>query len=457
MRLRVCASSSMHTALARRGAGASVRAFAFALALTSVLVLAACGSSSPATVRTTPPTATATSALPWVLATETANASATAAISPLKNSPFVCANPTNATYPAGSSPTYAFVNADRQIYMVTGCSAPVQLTHLQFMDTYSLPTPVAWSPSHRYLAIHPDLQQDYCLKIVDTQTGAQLNTQYDCFNGPSPNGDSTSSGELRSFIGWLDDNTFLGRIDLDTYNLPPDPVRLVRVDIHSQTETLVKSFAWMANPELRAGFLFFAGRVHSNDTNAYLFRLSLADGSQAQLAGLGLSGSSGCQVVPGPCSWTAPWNVSPDGTHLLYHNPGADSLPSDTHAPGATPVYYANLDGSGAVQVLAGQGGHSLLGAQFDPTGTRVTAYTASSTNPNTSDFIYQPLPQGAVQRLAGSYYVSWRADGQAVVDVRMQPDPSGDRPLSTTTLITLSTQARTPLAQNTYYYLWAS
>jgi hypothetical protein len=48
-----------------------------------------------------------------------------------------------------------------------------------------------------------------------------------------------------------------------------------------------------------------------------LHLLSLADGSQTQLVGLGLSGS-----------WTAPWDASPDGTHLLYHSPGADSLSS---------------------------------------------------------------------------------------------------------------------------------
>lgn len=432
MRSRVCASSAMNTALARRGA--------IALALASVLLLAACGNSGTVTAKETAPTATVTSAARGGPATETAITSATAAAS-LTNSPFICANP------AGSSLTYAFVNADRQIYAVTGCSAPVQLTHLQRPDTYSQPIPIAWSPSHRYLAIHPNLQQDYCLTIVDTQTGAMLPTRFDCFNGPDG-----ASGDLRTFIGWLDDNTFLGRVDLDTSDIP-DPARIVRVDIHSQTETLVKSFAWMASPELRAGFLFFAGRVNPNDTNAYLYRLSLADGSQTRFVGLGLSGSGGCQVVPGPCSWTAPWDVSPDGTHILYHNPGADSLPSDTHSPGATPVYYARLDGSGAVQVLVGQAGSVLIGAVFDPTSSLVTAYVPGSNH--TTDFIYQPLPQGAVQRQVGSFFVVWRPDGQAVVDI--VTIYSGDVTLSTPTLLTLSSQTRTPLARNTYYYLWAS
>src|SRR5262249_12682096 len=153
-------------------------------------------------------------------------------------------------------------------------------------------TPVAWSPSHRYLAFHPNLQQDYCLKIVDTRTGALLNTRFDCNNG-----DPSMNGDLRTFIGWLDDNTFLGRIDRDTSDVA-DPVQIVRADIHSQKETLVKSFAWMANPELRSRFLFFAGRAHPNDTDAYLYRLSLADRGQKQLVGLGLSGRGNCMVVP---------------------------------------------------------------------------------------------------------------------------------------------------------------
>src|SRR5262249_30336778 len=101
--------------------------------------------------KTPAPTATVTSVPPGVLATATA---ISRVVPP--NSTFVCANA------AGSSRTYAFVNADRQVYMVTGCSMPVQLTHLLRPDSYSLPSPVAWSPSHRYLAFLPNLQEDYC-------------------------------------------------------------------------------------------------------------------------------------------------------------------------------------------------------------------------------------------------------------------------------------------------------
>jgi hypothetical protein len=67
-----------------------------------------------------------------------------------------------------------------------------------------------------------------------------VNTKFDCNIGnPSMNGDQ------RAFVGWLDDTTFLGRVDINAFTLPPDLVRIVRVDIHSQTEEMYPGFhAW---------------------------------------------------------------------------------------------------------------------------------------------------------------------------------------------------------------------
>lgn len=403
-----------------------------------LLLLTACGESRAIAGRKT--TATATSASRGYTPVPGSTASVTVPPTPA-NSPFICANP------AGSALTYAFVNADHQIYMVSGCSAPAQLTHLQFTDTYTMPNPVAWSPSRRYLAIHPNLQQDYCLRIIDTSTGATLSTRYDCFNG-----DPTQNGDVRGFVGWIDDNTFLGRIDSGVPNTPA-PVTLVRVDIHTQAETPIASFAWMSDQRIRAGSVFFGGRVNPSDTTAYLYRLSLADGSQTRLVSLGLSGYGGCQVGPGPCSWTAPWDVSPDGAHILFHKPGADSLPSDTHMVPNTAIYYANTDGSSAVAVLAGISSQSMISAAFDPSGTRATMTVAASNG--SADFVYQTLPGGAIQRLSGSYDAVWRADGQALVDVRSTY--SGDLTLSTATLVDLATGQTTALPANTTQYLWAS
>ncbi len=431
MRMRDRAPSAPKaTVVQRRAARLAVLAL--------LLLLAACGQARAIAGKKT--TATVTSATRGRTPAPGSTASVTMPPTPA-NSPFVCANP------AGSALTYAFVNADRQIYMVSGCSAPVQLTHLQFTDTYTMPNPIAWSPSRRYLAIHPNTQQDYCLQIIDTSTGATLTTQYDCYNG-----DPTQNGDVRGFVGWIDDNTFLGRIDSGTINAPT-PVTLARVDIHTRAETPIASFAWMSDQRLRAGSVFFGGRVNPSDTVAYLFRLSLADGSQTRLVNLGLSGNGGCQAGPGPCSWTAPWDVSPDGAHILFHNPGADSLPSDTHMVPNTPIYYANADGSGAVAALTGVTAQGMTDAVFDPTGTRATAYVSS--NSSSTDFVYQSLPQGALQRLSGSYNSVWRADGQALVDVRSTY--SGDLTLSTATLVDLATGQTTPLPANTTQYLWAS
>lgn len=430
MRTPARGSSPAHTLVGRRGATVCL--------LLAMTLLAACQQASQATAKHGTPTATATTAGHGSTPFPGATASVTTQAPPA-NSPFVCANP------AGSSLTYAFVNADRQIYMVTGCSQPIQLTHIQRPDTYSLPLPVAWSPSHRYLAFAPDLQQDACTRIVDTTTDATVSTRFGCYNG-----DPSTSGDLRTFIGWLDDNTFLGRIDLADPNAP-NPVRIVRVDSHSQAETTVAAYAWMSNPQLRGNALFFGGRVNPNDTTAYLYRLSLADGGATKLVSLGLSGNGGCQVGPGPCSWTAWWDVSADGAHVVYHNPGADSFPSDVHSPADTPVYYANVDGSGATRVLAGQWSN-LIAPQFDPSGMWIYATVPGSNN--NADIIYQSLG-GSLQRIASAYTFAWRPDGQAIVNV--VPSYQGNLSYSQVTLLTLATQARTPLAANTYFYLWAS
>lgn len=426
----VISSITINTSLARR--------LAAVLLLVTLALLAGCSQGGHVTAKKVAPTVTATSAARGITATQTAVAATPQPTPP--NSPFVCANP------AGSSLTYAFVNADRQIYMVNGCSTPVQLTHLA-VDTGSpaSPTPAAWSPSHRYLAYYPGLQTDPCLKIVDTSSGATLATRFNCSNG-----EPTGSGDVRTFIDWLDDNTMLGRIDLSAAGAQ-NPVVIVKVDIRSQAETPVGSFTWMSDPKLRGNALFFAGRVNPNDVNAFLYRLSLANGSVTKLAPLGLSGFGGCQVDFGPCSWTAPWDVSPDGAHLVYHNPGASSLPSDTSASADTPVYYANLDGSGATRALAGQWQY-LIAPEFDPTGSWIFATTPGSRS--TTDIVYQPTAGGGLQRINNVYLFSWRTDGQALVNVTI--GYNGNVPTSTVAMINPGAGTSTPLAPNTFFYLWA-
>jgi putative zinc finger protein len=357
------------------------------------------------------------------------------------NAPFVCANP------AGSALTYAFVNADRQIYTVTGCAAPVQLTHLQFPTGRGLPIPLAWSPSHRFLAYNPNLPNDQCVQVVTVSTGTTITTQHGCILDPSH-----PPSEVRTFVGWIDDASYLERIDVLTSNVP-DPARLVRVDAASGAETIIKSYAWMSDVRVRAGYAFFGSRIKPDDTTAYLYRLSLADGSEARLVSLGLSGFGGCQVGFGPCSWTAPWDVSSDGTRILYHNPGADSLPSDTHVVPNTPVYYASLDGSGAVRMFTGAQSPGMTVPTFDPTGALTAEVVPSGAN---IGLAVEPAGGGTLRtvNLTSGQYV-WRGDGRALILINFTF--SGDTELSTVSLYDLGTGQSTPLAANTEQYLWAS
>lgn len=382
---------------------------------------------------TTKPAATATTA---AVATQTGNP---APVPVPTNATFVCANP------AGSALTYAFVNADRQIYAVTGCQPPVQLTHLRYPTGIGAPLPLAWSPSHRFLAYDPNLPDDQCIRIADVTTGTTIATQHGCLSTPDNPGT-----ELHTFVAWIDDASYLERIDM--LNGVPDPARLVRVDAHSGAETTIKSYAWMSDVRVRAGYAFFGSRIKPDDTTAYLYRLSLADGGETRLVSLGLSGFGGCQVGVGPCSWTAPWDVSPDGTHILYHNPGADALPSDTGGPHDTPVYYANLDGSSAVSIFASAQEVFMTTPTFDPTG----AFAAEVVPSGAGVALAIVRAGGGALRtvdLASGQYV-WRADGGALILISFTF--SGDTELSTVSLYDLGTGQSTPLADNTEQYLWA-
>ena len=74
----------------------------------------------------------------------------------------------------------------------------------------------------------------------------------------------------------------------------------------------------------------------------WLHRVSLATGVDTRIVRLGATGNGGCQVGSNPCNWTGPWDVSPDGSHILYYSPGPTIAPSDTCQDEAeTPLFYA--------------------------------------------------------------------------------------------------------------------
>jgi Putative zinc-finger len=418
-----------------------------AAVLAAVLVIA--GFVAVFAPRLHPPTVASTpTGQPSVTPQPTSTAEPTASPQPTgtpQPSAFVCANP------QGSSLTYAYLRGDGNVYAVTGCNAPRQLT-----STYA--NPVAWSPSNRYLAVWvqtypaPDT-----VEVIDTQTGATIATRYAIDFGREPSIGSTA----HIFFGWLDDNTFLGAIAPLVAGTPPANVdapgtsTLVRVDLRTGKETSIGTIpGWVTfSPGPQPGgrivanghYLFYAAYQGST---AYLHRFDLTAGTDTRLVSLGLYGNDGCQGST-ICGWTAPWDVSSDGSHILYHSPGAASTPSDINIPKDTPVLYANPDGSGASIPFGTQLAASLVTPVFSPNGALTV--TSGSTYASTDPFSGMPQMKlvtfgGGSATIVTGALGSWRGDNQALVVFGAQSSPA---------LYDLSSGKTTPLEANSNFYLW--
>jgi hypothetical protein len=421
-----------------------------AAALAAVLVIA--GFIGIFVSRLHPPTVAGTpTAQPSVTPEPTGTAESTASPQPTGSpqpSAFVCANP------QGFTMTYAYIRGDGNVYAVTGCTAPRQLA-----STYA--TPVAWSPSNRYLAVwvqtYPGPDK---VEVIDTQSGATIATRYAIDFGRTPNVGST----VRIFFGWLDDTTFLGAI-APLVNGPenveaPGTSTLVRVDLHTGKETTLGTIpGWVvfgpSGYELTVRVvanghdLFYAAYQGST---AYLHRFDLTTGADTQLVSLGLYGNGGCQGTT-VCGWTAPWDVSPDGSHILYHHPGAASTPSDINVPKDTPVLYADPNGSGASTPFGTQLAAGLVTPIFSPNGAMAVTMGSSyaSTNPfnGTPQMKLVTFGGGAATIVTGNL-VSWRGDNQALVVFGPSSGPEQNP-----ALYDLSSGKATSLEANSNFYLW--
>src|SRR5262249_3130825 len=142
---------------------------------------------------------------------------------------------------------------------------------------------------------------------------------------------------------------------------------------------------WWANvgsaPRIVANgrYLFYGGYQSKTEGQAYLHRIDLTTGTDTRLVPLGIHGNGGCPVTP-ICGWTAPWDVTGDGSHILYHNPGPTSFPSDVTSPKDTPIIYAKVDGSAATKPFGSQLALSLTGPVFSPDGAYAAAASSSYT-----------------------------------------------------------------------------
>jgi hypothetical protein len=354
---------------------------------------------------------------------------------------FICANP------AGSGMTYAYVRADGHVYAVTGCAAPRQLTSTSAV-------PIAWSPSNRYVAValqtFPGASQ---VEVLDLQTGATLPTRFATDFGSTPNVGST----MRIFFGWLDDTSFLGAVT-PLVNGPqnmdaPGPSTLMRVDLRTGKETAIGTIpGWVVfghgwpEPSVVANghSLFYAAYAGST---AYLHRFDLTAGTDTTLVSLGLYGNGGCQMT-NVCGWTAPWDVAPDGSHILYHHPGPTSAPSDINIPKDTPVLYANPDGSAASTPFGTQLAAGLVSPVFSPNGSLAvaTGSTYASADPFSGTPQMKLVAFGSSATTITGSLGGWRGDNQALIVFGAQASPA---------LYDFGSGKLTPLEANSNFYLW--
>jgi hypothetical protein len=167
---------------------------------------------------------------------------------------------------------------------------------------------------------------------------------------------------------------------------------------------------------------------------------------------LGATGNGGCQVGTNPCNWTGPWDVSPDGSHIVYYSPGPTVPPSDTCVDEAeTPLYYARSDGSNPVRLFADQPlGRAFPMPLFSPDGKTVAwqVTTGPTRCQSVSHGVIQAASGGDVASLPKTYgVVTWRNDGAAAV-------VQGQGAIE---LYTLATRRLTPLPDDASSYVWGA
>ncbi|HEY7020763.1 MAG TPA: hypothetical protein VH349_06560 [Ktedonobacterales bacterium] len=360
--------------------------------------------------------------------------------------PFVCANA------PGSQSTYAFRDYDHQIYRVTGCANPVRLTNY---DEKSFASPLAFSPTNRWLMVSvtknvSDTSYPECQVLINPTNGAAVKTPL-CADGGND-----AWTEWPTFIAWLDDSAFL-----ESLTHKDGTVSVVRVNATTfarspiATLTYVANFGSMAAPsgiKLVGNALYYGGYKSKSEGGGWLHRVSLTSGADTRIVRLGATDNGGCQVGTNPCTWTGPWDVSPDGSHILYYSPGPTVGPNDYCADEAeTPLYYARSDGSNPVRLFADQPlGRDFPVPSFSPDGTRVAWMVLIGKTRCTSvaHGVIQVASGGAVAALPnGDNVVSWRNDGAAVV---VQGPSSA-------ALYTLATNRVTPLPGDSYSYVWGA
>ncbi len=412
------------------------------------------------------PTATVsqTTATPYQKIITTPSATVYVTVEPTVTPPvaptgFVCADA------PGEQGVYAFINTDLQVYTVTNCGAPQKLTNLPPLAApqggqQSQLTIQGFSPGNTLLMVSVTTSASAitsCQAILNTQTGELSQTPF-CDPPYTANW-----SQWPFFIGWLDDHTFLESITLSGGH-----VRIEKVDTSSFAQTTLTTVPFVANLAyrgddagiaIRGDAMFYAGYADGSTSQAALRRYSLTDGSDRQIVPLGLAGFGGCQMSSAPCGWTGPWDVTPDGAHVIYHNPGPQLSISDTTNPQDTPLFYANSDGSGAVQLfdaLPQQPNGNIVvptSPVVSPDGSTVVAAYLHGQAPQRVRSLVTPGGGSLSYLPYGDWFDSWRTDSAALLLTLTanypQPPEYG--------VYTLATGQVTVLTAGTSNYVWGN
>jgi hypothetical protein len=359
--------------------------------------------------------------------------------------PFVCAQP------AGAHGRYAYVAADGQLTLVNGCDA------IEVHGRGSrLLAPQAFSPDGSWLLSSEGVQNpmatpnvSVCDVLINTATGAQTLTPI-C----NPSAADPTRGWF-GFIGWSGNTTYYDGgwgVGNDT------SVKVYRVSVPGLSVTRVATLAWVGNLAnqrtasgmvLRNGAIYYAGYASASDHNhAWLRRYSLASGMDTRIVSLGIAGTGGCQlqVDNTPCLWAGPWDISADGAHIAYHNPGPIQSLSDTNVEQGTPMYIANSDGSAPSRLFLDTGAVAgFLSPYFSPDGAYITTEEATALE-------FERLASGAVIAAPANFrFPQWTtAPGYVILndewDYNLHP-----------VLVNIETGAQVRLQINSRDYVWAN
>lgn len=430
--------------LSTAGRGRTRGLIAFVTAGVALSLLAGCAS-GPAGSAASKSTATAGAAT-------TVPAGATFVESPTPG-PFVCANP------AGSSARYAYVAADHQLTLVKGCSP----REIQARPARAL-SPQAFSPSGQWLLAdestadwNSTINQPQCETLINTATYSVTITPFCDPSVPDP------AMGWYGFIGWGTDTTYY----VGLWG-PDATVTVIRVSAPGMSATPVRTFPWVANLAnhstesgivLKNGALYYAGYASASDhEHAWLRRYDLTTGADARIVSLGIAGPGGCQVQVDntPCLWSGSWDISPDGSRVVYFNPGPTQLPTDTYVAPTTPslLYIAKNDGSSATRLFAGVTlGGSFTQPWFSPDGRYLEAslYQPPSQRPQT--LMFERLSDGTVLTAPGSLQPNgWTADSSIAIVMILS---NFNDYLEHLALYNIQTHALTPLQAGSLQYVW--